>query len=271
MTAGLQSLSLGAFLSFRVRHRKELLPPQLFHPSRRDAPLLPLRVRRALVPDPDLACSVFPAVQGVDAAKRASQSHVAHKRPEAAPAREHNILHHKRALALVQAALNVLPHIGVHAGGRAPLIRGRGETLGQGSGIKDCTIRTSAERVAHIEDGVTEERDRLRGPGLGNDLALAHRVHVRRARASHPGQLAEARVDAGRAGALDELGLELCWAEAEGGAAAVVEVGNRGAGAEHHEGFLGLDGVRRVPCCEGGQWVLPGREHDVLVAWAEGL
>jgi hypothetical protein len=258
--------ALAAFLPLAMLLIIELLPPQLLCPLRRSAPLL----RRALIRHPVLADSMLLAVQDVDPAERERQRLVAHIPLEAVLAKEHDPLHQGRAVALAQAALNVLLHVGVQAGGRAAVVRGRGEALGEGDGVEERAVRAPAQRVAHVEDGVAEEGDGLRGPGA-NDLALAHGGHVGRVRAGHLGELGEARVDAGCGGALDDLGLELGRGEAVGGAAAVVEVRDGGADAEHDVGLLRLDGEGCIACCEGDERVLPGGEHDVLVVWAEGL
>jgi len=149
-----------------------------------------------------------------------------------------------------QAALNILLHVG--------------EALGEGDGIEERAVRAPAQRVAHVEDAVAEEGDSRQGPGA-DGLALAHGGHVRRVRAGHLGELGEARVDGGCGSALDDLGLELDRSEDVGAAAAVVEVGDGGAGAEHDVGLLRLDGEGCVACCKGDERVLPGGEHDVLV------
>lgn len=50
-----------------------------------------------------------------------------------------------------------------------------------------------------------------------------------------------------------------------------MEVGVGGAGAEHNIGVFGVDGVPGVACGKGGEGILPGGEHDILIIWAKGI
>lgn len=42
-------------------------------------------------------------------------------------------------------------------------------------------------------------------------------------------------------------------------------------GAEHDVGVFRIDGVLGVACRKGGEGILPGGEHDILIVWAEGI
>lgn len=65
--------------------------------------------------------------------------------------------------------------------------------------------------------------------------------------------------------------MQLRVGEVAGEAAAVVEVGIWGASAEHDVGLVRIDIVEGVMRGKGGERVLPGGEHDVLVVWAESM
>ncbi|KFY98037.1 hypothetical protein V500_01813, partial [Pseudogymnoascus sp. VKM F-4518 (FW-2643)] len=74
-------------------------------------------------------------------AKREQQCLVAHKPHDAVLAREHDLLQ--------------------QAGRRAPVIRGRGDVLGESHSVEERAIYAPAQDVAHVEDGVAKEGDVL--------------------------------------------------------------------------------------------------------------
>ena len=244
----------------------ELLPLQLLGPGLARA--LP---PRALVNDPVAAREIMLLlVQHVDALQRKRQRLVAHVVLELVLAEEDDLLHERRAVALALPALDVLGHVLGQARGRAAVVGGRADGLGERDGVEERAVGALAQHVAHVEDGVAEEGDVLRGPGP-DGLALAHHVHVGRVGAGHAGELGEARVD-GRVGdAGHDLGFELARRETVGRGAAVLEEARGRADAEHDVGLLGLDREGCVAGCVGGERVLPGAEEDVLVVVAKGL
>ena len=212
------------------------------------------------------------AIQGIDLLQRRRQHFIPYKPAQPILPRKHNLLHHRRALPLDLAPLNVLSHIIVQGGRLAPLalVRRRCDAVSEGDGIDDRAVRAAAEGVAHVENGVAEEGDSGGGPGP-DGFAFADDVHVGGVKADHLGELAKARVNAWLGGALEHLGLQLGAGEFVGEAAPVVEVAVWRAGAEHDVGVFGIDGVLGVAFGKGGEGVLPGGEHDILIVWAEGM